>query len=71
MTRIIADIKNSADAETIYKVIKRFKVKVKMMNEHQWEDYVLGRMAAESETEGETVSRKEVSKWFKKYGIDF
>jgi len=71
MTRIIADIKNSADAEIIYSIIKKFKAKVKMMDDRQWEDYVLGRMAAESEKEGTTVSRKQVSQWFKKYGIDF
>ena len=71
MTRIIADIKDKADADAIFRVIKKFNARVKVMNEQQWEDYVLGRMAAESEREGTTVSRAEVSKWFKKHGINF
>ena len=71
MTRIIADIKNKADANAIYLVLKKFNANVKMMDEQQWEDYILGIMALESEEEGTTVSREEVSKWFRKYGIDF
>ncbi len=71
IVRIVADIKDKADADIIYRIIKKFNARVKMMNEEQWEDYVLGRMAAESEKEGTTVSRTEVSKWFKQYGIDF
>ena len=66
-----ADFKNKADAETIYRVIKKFNAKVKMMNEEEWEDYILGLIAMESEAEGETVPRSEVSKWFKEHGIDF
>jgi hypothetical protein len=42
-----------------------------MMNDDEWEDYVLGRIAVESEREGGTVPRSEVSKLFKKHGIDF
>lgn len=71
MTRIVANIKDKADADIIYRVIKKFNARVKMMNDRQWEDYVLGQMAAESEREGDTVSRTEVSKWFKKHGVNF
>ena len=71
MTRIIADIKNKTDAAIIYQIIKKFNARVKMMNARQWEDYVLGKMAVESEKEGTTVSRAEISKWFKEYGINF
>jgi hypothetical protein len=71
MTRIIAEIKNKADAAAIYRVLKKFNANTKMMTEKQWEDYVLGKMAAESEAEGSTVSRAEISKWFRQYGIDF
>lgn len=71
MTRIIADIKNKADAEAIYRVIKKFNAKVKMMDDEEWEDYMLGLMAMESEAEGGEVPRKEISKWFKTYGINF
>ena len=71
MTRIVADIKNGKDADMIYRLIKKFNAKVRIMNDAEWEDYVLGRMAAESEEEGTTVSRAEVSKWFKQYGINF
>ena len=61
MTRIIVDIKSKTDAVIIYQIIKKFKANVKMMNAKQWEDYVLGKMAAESEKEGATVSRAEIS----------
>jgi hypothetical protein len=71
MTRIIADIKNRADAETIYRVIKKFNATVKMLDDEEWEDYVLGKMAEEAEKEGGTVPRAEISKLFKTYGIDF
>lgn len=71
MTRIIADIKNKADAEVIYRVIKKFNAKVKMMDDEEWEDYILGLMAMEAEAEGGEVPRAEISKWFKTYGIDF
>ncbi len=71
MTRIVADIRDKADADIIYSIIKKYTARVKKMTDKQWEEYVLGRMAVESEEEGETVSRQEVSKWFKKYGINF
>jgi hypothetical protein len=71
MTRIIIDVRSKTDAAAIYRVIKKFNTRVKMMNEKQWEDFVLGKMAAESEKEGTTISRTEISKWFRKYGIDF
>lgn len=72
MTRIIAEIKNKSDVELIYRFLTRFKTgKVRMMNEEEWEDFVLGKMAEESEKDMETVPRKEISKWFKKHGINF
>lgn len=71
MTRIIIDVKSKNDAAAIYRAIRRFNTRIKMMNEKQWEDFVLGKMAAESEKEGTTASRKEISKWFRQYGIDF
>lgn len=71
MTRIIADIKDKADAEAIYRVIKKFNARVKMMDDEEWEDYILGLMAMESEAEGGVVPRKEISKWFKTHGINF
>jgi len=71
MTRIIIDIKSKNDAAVIYNAIKKFNASIKVMNEKQWEDFVLGKMAAESEAEGSTVSRAEISKWFRQYGIDF
>lgn len=71
MTRIIVDIKDKADAETIYRVVKKFNAKVKMMDEDEWEDYVLGKMAEEAEAEGGTVPREKIAQHFKKHGIDF
>ncbi|MFA4853032.1 MAG: hypothetical protein WC868_09405 [Bacteroidales bacterium] len=71
MPRIIADIKNKSDANTIYRVIKKFNAKVKMMNDNEWEDYILGLMAEEAEAEGGTVPREEIAKIFKRHGIDF
>ena len=71
MTRIIIDVRSKNDAAVIYRAIRKFNTRIKMMNEKQWEDFVLGKMAAESEKQGTTVSRKEVSKWFRQYGIDF
>lgn len=71
MTRIIADVKNESDADTIYRVIKKFSAKVKMMNDNEWEDYILGLMAEEAEAEGGTVPREEIVKIFKRHGIDF
>ncbi|MBI4931374.1 MAG: hypothetical protein HY841_11465 [Bacteroidetes bacterium] len=71
MTRIIADIKDKQDADTIVRVIKKFKGKVKTMTDEQWEDYILGLLAEEGEADKETVSRAEVAKWFRKHEIDF
>ena len=71
MTRIIADIKDKADAEAIFRVIKKIGAKVKMMDDQEWEDYILGLIAQEAEAEGGEVPRAEISKWFKTYGIDF
>ncbi len=71
MTRIVADIKNKADAEAIFRIIKKFNSTVKMMDEQDWEDYVLGKMADEAEAEGGTVPREKIAKAFKKHGINF
>jgi len=71
MTRIIADIKDKADAEAIYRVIKKFNAKVKMLDEQEWEDYVLGKMADEAESEGGTVPREKIAQSFRKHGINF
>ena len=71
MTRIVADIKDKADAEAIFRIIKKFNSTVKMMDEQDWEDYVLGKMADEAEAEGGTVPREKIAKAFKKHGINF
>ena len=71
MTRIVADIKNKADAEAIFRVIKKFNATAKMMDEQDWEDYVLGKMAEEAEAEGGVVPREKIAKVFKKHGINF
>jgi len=71
MTRIIADIKDRADAEAIYSVIKKFNAKVKMLDEEEWEDYILGKMAEEAEREGGTVPREKIAQVFRKHGIKF
>jgi len=72
MTRIIADIKDKKDADTIVRVIKKIKgSRVRKMTDEQWEDYILGLLAEEGEADKETVSRAEVSRWFRKHGINF
>jgi hypothetical protein len=71
MTRIIADIKNKADAEAIYRVLKKFNSAVQMMDEEDWEDYVLGKMADDAEAEGGIVPREKIAQSFKKHGINF
>ncbi len=71
MTRIIADIKDKNDADTIYRVIKKFNGRVRKMTDEQWEDYILGLLAEEAEAEGGTVKREEISKIFKRHGINF
>ena len=70
MTRIIADIKDQADADTIFRVIKKFNARVRKMDDQQWEDYVLGIIAQDAE-KSRDVSGMEVSKIFRRHGIAF
>lgn len=71
MNVVIAQIKKENDADLIARFIRMLNGKAKVMTEEQWEDYILGLMAQESEKEGGTVSRKEISRFLKKHGINF
>ena len=71
MSVLIAQFKNETDADFVAKLIRKMKDKVKVMDEKSWEDYLLGLMIEETEMEGGEVSRKEISKIFKKNGINF
>ena len=71
MNVVIAQIKKEHDADFVARIIRMIKGKVKVMNEQQWEDYILGLLAQEAEKEGGTVSRKEISRFLKKHGINF
>ena len=71
MNVVIAQVKKNNDADLIARFIRMLKGKAKVMTEQEWEDYVLGLMALESEKEGGTVPREEISRFLKKNGIDF
>ena len=71
MNVVIAQIEKNNDADLIARFIRMLKGKAKVMTEDEWEDYVLGLMARESEKEGATISRQEMSRFLKKNGIDF
>lgn len=70
MTRIIADIKDKADADIIFRMIKKFNARVRKMDDQQWEDYILGIIAHDAE-KSKDVSRAEISKIFGRHGIAF
>ena len=74
MSILVAQFKEAKDAAFVAQIIQKIqgkKGKVNVMNDEEWEDYVLGRLADDSEAEGGTVSRTEISKHFKKHGINF
>ena len=71
MNFVIAQIKKDNDANLIARFTRMLKGKAKVMTEEEMEDYVLGLMARESEKEGGTVSRQEISRFFKKHGLNF
>jgi len=71
MNVVIAQVKKDGDADLIARFIRMLKGKAKVMTEDEWEEYVLGMMARESEKDGKTVSRKEISLFLKKNGITF
>ena len=74
MSILVAQFKDAKEADFIAQLIQKVqgkKGKVNVMSDAEWEDYVLGRMAEESEAEGGVVKREEVSKHFRKNGINF
>ncbi len=74
MSILVAQFKEAKDADFIAQIIQKIqgkKGKVNVMNDEEWEEYVLGRLADETEAEGGTVSRAEISKHFKKHGVNF
>ena len=74
MSILVAKFKEAKDADFIAQLIQKIqgrKGKVNVMSDDEWEDFVLGRLADEAETEGGTVSRTEVAKHFRKHGVDF
>ena len=71
MNVVIAQVKKDGDADLIARFIRMLKGKAKVMTEDEWEEYVLGMMARESEKDGKTVSRKEISLFLNKNGITF
>jgi hypothetical protein len=73
MSILVAQFKNMRDADFIAQLIRMIqgkKEKVNVMSDDEWEDYVLGKLADEAETQGGTVSREEIAKHFKKHGIN-
>ncbi len=74
MSVLIAQFKDVSDADFIAQIIKKIqgkKSKVNVMSDEEWEDHVLGKLADESEKEGGTVSREEITKHFRKHGVNF
>ena len=74
MNILVAQFKDAKEADFIAQLIQKIqgkKGKVNVMNNDEWEDYVLGRMADEAEREGGNVPRTEIAKHFRKHGVDF
>lgn len=74
MNILVARFNKTQDAEFVAQLIHKLqgnKGKVNVMSEEEWEDYVLGRLAEQSEAEGGTVSRAVIAKHFKKHGVNF
>jgi len=71
MSVVIAQVKQENDADFLARIVKNINGKVKVMSDDELEDYLLEIMADEAEEEGGIVSRKKISKFLKKNGIDF
>lgn len=71
MNIVITKVKNKDQAHLLAQYARKLKAKSKIYNDDEWEDYLLGLMIEESEREGGKISREEISKIFKRNGIDF